>query len=185
MTGEPVAGERNPLETAADLLVYAPVGLAVVARDLLPGLAERGRAEVASQVDLARTVGRLVVSQGHVERAVGNARQQVGSLLDHLVRLVSGVGDEAAPAPAGQPAGPAATAAARAGAATPGEVATGAAAAPSAATLAITDYDSLAASQVVPRLASLAPDELEAVRAYEAATRGRRTVLGRIAQLQG
>ena len=51
--------------------------------------------------------------------------------------------------------------------------------------LPIPEYDSLAASQVVPRLAGLAPNELEAVRSYEAARRGRRTILAKIAQLQG
>jgi hypothetical protein len=56
---------------------------------------------------------------------------------------------------------------------------------PSADHLAIPGYDSLSASQVVPRLAGLDPDELEAVREYEAATRGRRTILSRIAALQG
>ena len=56
--------------------------------------------------------------------------------------------------------------------------------APAAAELAITDYDSLAASHVVPRLRALQPDELEDVRAYEAAGRGRKTILNRIAQLQ-
>jgi hypothetical protein len=50
--------------------------------------------------------------------------------------------------------------------------------------LGIPDYDSLSASQVVPRLAGLSQDELEAVRAYETANRGRRTVLSKIAQLQ-
>jgi hypothetical protein len=50
--------------------------------------------------------------------------------------------------------------------------------------LAIPDYDSLAASQVVPRLAGLTGDELESVRAYESAHRGRTTILTRIAQLQ-
>jgi hypothetical protein len=50
--------------------------------------------------------------------------------------------------------------------------------------LAIPGYDSLSASQVVSRLAGLAPDELEAVRAYEAASRGRRTILTKISQLQ-
>jgi hypothetical protein len=53
-----------------------------------------------------------------------------------------------------------------------------------AGALAIPGYDALSASQVVQRLAGLADDELEAVRTYEAATRGRRTVLNRIAQLQ-
>ena len=52
------------------------------------------------------------------------------------------------------------------------------------AELAIPGYDSLSASQVVQRLAGLAPPELEAVRTYEAAGRGRRTILTKIAQLQ-
>jgi hypothetical protein len=55
---------------------------------------------------------------------------------------------------------------------------------PDASQLAIPDYDSLAASQVLPRLEGLTPDEMEAVRSYEAAHRGRRTILGRIGQLQ-
>ncbi len=52
------------------------------------------------------------------------------------------------------------------------------------AELAIPGYDSLSASQVVQRLAGLAPPELEAVRTYEAAGRGRRTILTKVAQLQ-
>jgi hypothetical protein len=55
--------------------------------------------------------------------------------------------------------------------------------APDAATLSIPDYDSLAASQVLPRLDGLTTDELEAIRAYEAAHRNRRTILGRLSQL--
>lgn len=55
---------------------------------------------------------------------------------------------------------------------------------PSAAALAIPGYDSLAASQVVPRLAGLSPEELAAVGAYESAHRARRTILTRIRQLQ-
>ena len=49
--------------------------------------------------------------------------------------------------------------------------------------LPIPGYDTLAASQVVERLPSLSRTELEGVRAYESATRRRRTVLHRIAQL--
>ena len=51
-------------------------------------------------------------------------------------------------------------------------------------TLAIPGYDALAASQVVPRLESLSASDLEQVRSYELAGRGRRTILSRIAQLQ-
>jgi hypothetical protein len=43
----------------------------------------------------------------------------------------------------------------------------------------------LSASQVVPRLEGLSADDLEAVRAYEQATRARKTVLTRISQLRG
>lgn len=49
--------------------------------------------------------------------------------------------------------------------------------------LAVPDYDSLAASQVVPRLTTLSPDELDAVRRYELAHRRRQTILNKVAQL--
>ena len=57
-------------------------------------------------------------------------------------------------------------------------------AAPAAASLAIPGYDSLSAPQVVQRLDGLSVAELEAVGAYEAATRGRKTILSRVGQLQ-
>jgi hypothetical protein len=60
----------------------------------------------------------------------------------------------------------------------------GSAVVPASTDLAIPGYDSLSASQVVQRLAGLAPPELEAVRTYEAGGRGRRTVLTKISQLQ-
>ena len=56
---------------------------------------------------------------------------------------------------------------------------------PDTSSLAIPDYDGLSASQVVNRLAGLTPSELEAVRSYEAAQRGRKTILSKVAQLQG
>ena len=56
--------------------------------------------------------------------------------------------------------------------------------APTVDELAIPDYDSLSASQVVTRLDGLTADELEAVRAYESANRGRKTILNKVAQLQ-
>jgi hypothetical protein len=50
--------------------------------------------------------------------------------------------------------------------------------------LPIDGYDSLAASQVVQRLNTLTAAELETVRAHEESNRARRTILGKIAQLQ-
>ena len=61
---------------------------------------------------------------------------------------------------------------------------TTAVAGPSEASLAVPDYDSLAASQVVPRLAALNEQELAEVQAYERAHRNRQTILNKVAQLQ-
>jgi hypothetical protein len=49
--------------------------------------------------------------------------------------------------------------------------------------LPIDEYESLAASQVVARLPTLTEAELEEVRSFETAHRGRRTILGKIDQL--
>jgi HEAT repeat protein len=51
------------------------------------------------------------------------------------------------------------------------------------AELPIPGYDALSASQVVERLLGLAPEELDAVHAYESSHRQRRTILGKIEQL--
>jgi hypothetical protein len=64
------------------------------------------------------------------------------------------------------------------------EVQPGGGPSPDEADLPIPGYDSLSASQVVQRLPGLSADELEAVRSYEAARRGRKTVLLRVAQLR-
>lgn len=55
---------------------------------------------------------------------------------------------------------------------------------PRASELPIEGYESLAALHVVQRLGGLDPDELERVRRFETATRARRTILAKIAQLQ-
>ncbi|MEI7860665.1 MAG: hypothetical protein WCI26_12655 [Acidimicrobiales bacterium] len=54
---------------------------------------------------------------------------------------------------------------------------------PDVSSLAIPGFDTLSASQVVHRLDGLSRSELVATRAYELATRGRRTILSRVDQL--
>lgn len=54
---------------------------------------------------------------------------------------------------------------------------------PAAADLAIPGYDSLAASQVVPRLVTLSEAELRSIGAYESIHRHRQTILNRVTQL--
>ncbi len=64
--------ERSPVEQALDLLVYAPIGFALEAKDMIPKLVERGRGQVA----MARLAGRFAAQRGEQE-----ARKVVGGLL--------------------------------------------------------------------------------------------------------
>lgn len=178
-----MADEKTPLDHALDVLVYAPFGLALSVRDLLPQLAEKGKQQLTGQVTMAKMVGQFAVRQGQseAEKAFGKAREQAQSTLEQLGRMgANGVSPAEAAAPSTN-AGVRSTTKQKAAASQPVPATSG----PAADGLAIPDYDSLSASQVVPRLQGLAPGELEAVRAYEAEHRGRRTILNRVAQLQG
>ncbi len=163
---------QDPAEQLLDLLVYAPLGLLMEARDLVPKLAEKGRQRMGGQVTVARMIGEMAVRQGQhrAEKVLQRLREQQ-SAPDRPERA-------SGPANGHHPA----SAAAPATATSPGA---GSGAAPDVASLAIPGYDTLSASQVVPRLEGLSPEELEAVRSYEQASRARKTVLTRIDQLRG
>ena len=173
---EPVpAGERSPFERALELLLYAPLGLVSTAREELPRLIDKGRREAGGQVGTARVVGEFAVNKGQQE--AGRLLRQVAERLADL-GLVPDPRPRPAPPPETAPPPPAEPAAAAA------DPPVEAPPAPANGTLAIPGYDSLSAPQVVQRLDGLSAAELEAVRAYEAGTRGRKTILSRIAQLQ-
>jgi hypothetical protein len=184
--------DKTPVDRALDLILFAPLGLALEARALLPKLVERGRQQVTGQVTMARVVGQFAVQQGQAE--AGKRLAAVWEQADALLNRNGARAADEAPrhdgggdGGAGGPGGGAGGAGGGAAAEPPPPAAEPVArrSAPDAGRLAIPDYDSLSASQVVPRLAGLATDELEAVRAYEAETRGRKTILNRVAQLQG
>lgn len=180
---------KSPLDRVVELFVYAPVGLALSARDLVPGLVERGRRQVDPQVGVARMVGQMAVSQGRsqAEKALEHAVASAQATLEQL-----GVLDHSEPSPDPEASSTPATSPPPPPPPSDGPIVAPPAPpvprtgnGPAAAGLAIPDYDSLSASQVLPRLSSLSNDELEAVRAYEHAHRGRKTILNKIAQLQG
>ncbi|HEX9530016.1 MAG TPA: hypothetical protein VF954_02685 [Acidimicrobiales bacterium] len=166
--------DKTPLDQLLDLLFYAPVGVALTATEELPRMVEKGRSRVGTQVSLARMIGRFALAEGQ-RQATAHLRQ-VSQRLAAPTRAQAGAASR--PAPSGDAAG------------TPSPWGNGhvpappAARRPDGAGLAIPGYDTLSASQVVQRLAGLAAEELDAVLSYESATRGRRTVLNRIAQLQ-
>ena len=189
--------QKSPLDTLLELGLYAPLGLALAARDSLPDLIARGRQQVTSQVALAKMMGQYAVKEG--EKDLRKRAEDVSQTLSSLGLLPEpnpAPGARVTPKPAGGtvPTPPPETTAVAtdAPASTNGSAPSTNGKAPSddapavrsRADLAIPGYDTLSASQVVQRLAGLSADELEAVRDYESGTRGRRTILSKITQLQ-
>lgn len=161
-------GAKRPLDRLLDACLFVPAGFIANSRELVPDLAEKGREQVDLQVRIARMLGQFAVQMG---------RKELDKRLANLRSPAPGMAAAPAPAPP------------TASAATDGDDQVipvrreGEGGSPD--DLAIPGYDSLAASQVVPRLDGLDADELEAVRRYEEAHRARRTILGKIAQIQG
>jgi len=167
----PVTDHKNPVDHAVEYVVYAPLGFALEARRLLPTFVDRGR----QQVQMAKMVGQFVVTKGQEEALVrlASAQVQAESVLSEF-----GLRPSPEAAPADVPADDA-------GASGPAPTLAPVRSSAAAADLAIADYDSLAASQVIPRLEGLEATELDAVRRYETEHRGRKTILGKVAQIQG
>jgi hypothetical protein len=180
-------------DAALDVFVYAPIGFLFDAREVVPKLAERGKGQVA----LARLFGRYALQRGQIEadRLINARRAESTRRASDADQTSSSTASTGAPAPdAGRVATsdrpPTIVKPAKTSPRTTAKASKAAAKSvvretrEPAPALAIPGYDTLSASQVVPRLDALRPNELEAVRAYEAAHRGRRTILNRIAQLQ-
>ena len=192
--------DRSPveeaLEHAKELFVYAPIGLLFEGASVLPQLIEKGK----NQVTLAKMMGQFAVKQGQTE-----GEKLAGNVAGGVLGLLARFGQSPSAHPPAVPESPTVAAAAAAPAPIDGVGIDGvsvdavsverdgvapasderaAGAAIDASTLAIPDYDGLSASHVVNRLAGLAAAELELVRLYELANRGRKTILSKVAQLQ-
>ena len=173
--GDGEQAHRNPLRRTLDLCVFAPIGLAVTAAEDLPDLIAKGRRRVELELGNARVVGRFVVNKG---------QRRVSGTLDELMRSdatreYSETAEEDTASERSGPGVPGTTAAASP--TEPPPVRDTAAAA--VVDGALSDYDTLSASQVVPRLESLGTEQLQAVLRYEASHRNRRTILHRASQL--
>jgi hypothetical protein len=206
-----VSRDKSPLDHVLDLALFAPLGLALTAKDAIPEWVDTGRRRILHQVEVARLVGEHATRHG--EKMVAGTLVGLGILPGPPPPSPSAA---PSPPPSPPPAGAGEVAMAPNAVAPPTDpspvppvppVVPGAngrgpdvarprrtdpspprpAAAnrvPASDGLAIPGYDSLSASQVVQRLAGLAPAELEAVRLYEAGSRGRRTILTKISQLE-
>ncbi len=183
------AGEGGLNDKLLDAFVFVPAGLALSVVEELPRLAARGREHFGVRVSSARAVGQFAVKAGHdefVRRSDGWFRRSRPG--PPAASPASGTAGAARSAPASTgpmrsvpTAVPTAPKAGEQGTATPSAPANGHI--PAVATLSIPGFDALSASQVVQRLDGLNRSELVSVRAYEASTRGRRTILSRVDQL--
>lgn len=185
-TDGPSPGAEPAIERLLDFAVYAPVGVFVALRDDLPKHIRQGRQALENRVQLARFIGQIAVQQGRKEiakRLDEAARQRASASNPPPVDAVDvdavDVADltehvEVDGTATGEPLIATATPAVPAPVVAPLD----------ASDLPIAEYQSLAAIHVVQRLATLGPDELEQIRRFEVAHRGRRTILAKIAQLQ-
>lgn len=178
-TSDPTGGgSRDPFELLLDLALYAPVGAAITLRHELPKHVKQGRQALENRVQLARFIGQLAVQTGQREIAKRLREQrearEAAMAEPSAAEAAPTVGDDVGAGPA-EPAEPA----------EPAPAATRAADdVPSAADLPIGDYESVPAINVVERLRSMTADEVEQIRLFEVAHRGRRTILAKIDQLQ-
>jgi hypothetical protein len=200
-----VSQQQNPLERAVDLFVYAPIGVAMFARDTVPTFLKmfvsRGQTElqhrkksIADHAHQYRAVGRFAVKYGgpEVRRSasdrIDGARRLAeetfsGVIVPRLPARPGGPAPTPAPAPAPAPAPKAPPPVTTPVSEPSPSIASTNGASVTEPSLAIPEYDQLSASQVVERLDGLTATELDEVRAYEVAHRGRSTILGKIVQL--
>ncbi|MGC8627018.1 MAG: hypothetical protein ACP5VR_05565 [Acidimicrobiales bacterium] len=176
---------KFPEEQLLDLVLYVPLGLAMTVVQAVPELARKGRSRIEPQVRVAKVLGQMAVKQGYrqVNKQVAKlAKRPLANLKPTSGRFTAaesshGPGHNGPSGPTGTASGEPSAGAGSSSVGQPhGE-------AIRASDLAIPSYDSLAAHQVVQRLAGLSRDEIAAVRDYEQATRGRRTIITRAEQL--
>ena len=183
-----MAERKSPVDQMLDLCLYGPLGLLVTARMKYPQMVAEGRKQLASHAKIGRFVAQTATSRGkqEAEKAMSRLRDNGPPTAGAPSAAPAVVADAADPAEAEVEVEAEVHSIAEEEVipvrhddddpTTAGSVA--------ADELAIPGYDSLAASQVVQRLDGLTDRELEAVRRYEVAHRARKTVLGKVAQLQ-
>jgi hypothetical protein len=175
MAGEPTEDTNASYESLLDVFVYAPIGFLLDARELLPQLASRGRSHIA----LLKVGAKFAVAKGRIDadnklrakaaaapvsaRPTAQPATTAGSTTPPPQRRSVRAQSQSTPADRRLPS--------------PAKV-------PTSDQLPIRSYDTLSASQIVPRLDALGARDLSLVERYETQHRRRRTILGRIDQLR-
>ncbi len=149
-----VSDEENLGEQLLNLLIYAPIGLLLEAKDLIPKLADRGRGQVA----LTQLAGKVAGNRGRDETAplfrqlVEAARAALGSMTTDEHELSDELDDH--------------------GESSEDDL-----------SLPIKNYNAFSAPQLLEKLEALDQQQLDEILDYELTHRDRQTVTNRIKQL--
>ncbi len=149
-----VSDEENLGEQLLDLLIYAPIGLLLEAKDLIPKLADRGRGQVA----LTQLAGKVAGNRGRDETApwfrqlAEAAGAALGSMTTDQNELSDELDDD--------------------GESSEDDL-----------SLPINNYNAFSAPQLLEKLEALDQQQLDEILDYELTHRDRQTVTNRIKQL--
>lgn len=162
-----VATQRNPIDIALDVFVFAPIGATIEFWERMPEHAKLGRERLGSQAPAARMIGEFAVAAG---------RKTVEARLSSVMPDQDRSGTPSPrPSAATTEDAPSDEGTSEASVSDATDVDSG--------PLPIEDYDGLPAVQIIPLLGSLDADERQVVRAHETNGRGRRTIIGKLDQL--
>ncbi|MCC7076203.1 MAG: hypothetical protein IT198_03680 [Acidimicrobiia bacterium] len=190
--------DEKPKYDPKDVLFYAPIGMAMTLKDLMPSIVEalssRGRTQVEQMHNAANNV--YVLARSVAQMRVGQAQTEARKRTDR-VKTAAESGLKVVQGFDTPPGGTIVSALRGTAGARPESAGNGDSAFESSgvngdsdgsegAHLAIPDYDTLSATQIAQRLNGLDSGELSEVRDYEASHRGRKTIISKInALLEG
>lgn len=161
----PPDGSKSPLARLVELALVVPVEVSSRLVDAVPAVVDKVPAaadRVKREVVLARFLGKMVVDQGVRElRARLTPPETPAPTAPTVPAAKGGTPPAAAPEPD-----------------------TGADDEPDVSSLALADYDHLSSAQIVGKLDGLTAAERRTIERYERAGRHRRTILGKLAQLE-
>jgi hypothetical protein len=155
------APDRRPIDQWMDLFVYAPVGLVYEYQEVLPKLIKRGK----SQVQIAKLLGTMAAKQG--QRVVNSRLEDViDGATSGVAQGITDIGSRVGLAPESPTTRSDSDRALESAGDDP--------------PLPIVGYNDLTAKQIIGLLGDLDPAQRARIGAYEAAHRGRKTVMAKL-----
>lgn len=187
--------DKSTVDQLVDLFVYAPVGMIYEYSEVLPQLVKRGK----SQVQLAKVFGQMAANQtpdstdavtgqvlGFAADTVARGITEFGALIGLAPEKPSEDGAKPATRAQARPktqAKPKAQGRSKAQTRPKAQASSTATKTSPSARLPIAGYDKLKAKDIVPLLGDLTAQQRNRIKAHEAASRNRKTILAKLDRL--